>query len=67
MDTAILISISEATQRVSIGRSRMYEILAAGEVRSVKCGRRRLVDAASLTAWTASLPESQLKQVSVKG
>jgi excisionase family DNA binding protein len=60
----LLCSIPEALERVSVGRSFLYERLADGSIRSVKAGKRRLVDVASLTAWAASLPESQLKQVS---
>lgn len=62
----LLISIPEALSRTGIGRSFLYERLADGSIRSVKAGRRRLVDAVSLQAWAASLPESQLKQ-STKG
>ena len=58
----LLISIPEALTRIGIGRSFLYERLADGSIRSVKAGRRRLVDAASLQAWAASLPTSELKQ-----
>jgi excisionase family DNA binding protein len=55
-------TIPQSLTRVSIGRSYLYERLADGSIRSVKAGRRRLVDVASLDAWAAALPESQLKQ-----
>jgi len=58
---ALLITIPDALSRTGVGRSFLYERLAEGSIRSVKAGRRRLVDVASLTAWAASLPESQLK------
>jgi excisionase family DNA binding protein len=58
----LLISIPEALARTGIGRSFLYERLADGSIRSVKAGRRRLVDAASLSEWAANLPESQLKK-----
>lgn len=63
---AILISIPEALARTGIGRSFLYERLADGSVRSVKAGRRRLVDAASLQAWAAALPEEGLKHADRK-
>jgi excisionase family DNA binding protein len=59
--TPILCSIPSALARTGVGRSFLYERLADGSIRSVKAGRRRLVDVASLTAWAASLPESVLK------
>jgi excisionase family DNA binding protein len=63
---AILISIPEALARTGIGRSFLYQRLADGSIESRRAGRRRLIIAASLTAWANNLPESQLKQT-VKG
>jgi len=60
---ATLCSIPSALARTGIGRSFLYMRLAAGEIRSVKAGRRRLIDVASLDRWAASLPEFQLKQL----
>ncbi len=57
-----LCSIPSALARTGIGRSFLYERLAEGSIRSVKAGRRRLIDVASLDQWCASLPLSQLKQ-----
>jgi excisionase family DNA binding protein len=63
-DNALLCSIPQAISLTGVGRSFLYERLADGSIRSVKAGRRRLVDVASLNAWASALPESQLKQVS---
>ena len=60
--SALLCTIPEALARTGIGRSFLYERLADGSIRSVKAGKRRLVDVASLTAWAESLPASPLKQ-----
>jgi excisionase family DNA binding protein len=57
----LLCTIPEALSRTGVGRSFLYQRLTDGSIRSVKAGRRRLIDVASLTAWAASLPESQLK------
>ncbi|MGF7181489.1 excisionase family DNA binding protein [Tunturiibacter psychrotolerans] len=54
-------TVAQALNRVSIGQSYLYERFADGSIRSVKAGRRRLVDVASLDAWASSLPESPLK------
>jgi excisionase family DNA binding protein len=59
----ILCTIPEALARTGIGRSFLYERLADGSIRSVKAGKRRLVDVVSLATWAASLPESPLKQM----
>jgi excisionase family DNA binding protein len=62
MADSILVSIPEALKRVSIGRSMLYLLMAEGSIHSVKAGRRRLVDAASLERWAKSLPQQDLKQ-----
>lgn len=67
MSESLLISIPEACRRASVGRSFLYERLASGEIRSVKAGRRRLVDVVSLTQWTAALPASPLKLTAKDG
>jgi excisionase family DNA binding protein len=61
-DNPTLCSIPSALARTGIGRSFLYMRLADGSIRSVKAGRRRLVDVASLDRWAASLPELALKQ-----
>lgn len=62
MTPSLLISIPEACARTGVGRSFLYERLSDGSIKSVKAGRRRLVDAASLQAWTESLPTVPLKR-----
>lgn len=60
-----LCSIPDALARTGVGRSFLYMRLADGSIRSVKAGRRRLVDVASLNQWAASLPEQALKSADV--
>lgn len=43
-----LYSIPEAAERMGIGRSLVYAEIAAGRLRSVKVGRRRLVPASAI-------------------
>jgi len=49
-----LLSIDDAAERLGIGRSRLYDELAAGRLRSLKVGRRRLVPASALAAYVAA-------------
>jgi excisionase family DNA binding protein len=49
------VDISEACRLIGLGRSKLYELLTAGEIQSVKVGKRRLVPMASLRAWLARL------------
>ena len=48
-----LLSIDEAASALAIGRSALYGELAAGRLRSIKVGRRRLVPAAAITTYIA--------------
>jgi len=48
-----LYSVAEAARLLSIGRSALYGELAAGRLRSLKVGRRRLVPAGALAEFVA--------------
>ena len=50
-DERLLLSVDEAARRLSIGRSLLYELLAAGEIRSIHVGRLRRVPIAALTDY----------------
>jgi excisionase family DNA binding protein len=43
-----MLSIPEAASRLGIARSTVYEAIAAGRLRSIKLGRRRLVPESAL-------------------
>lgn len=45
MDTAQLLTIPETAERLSVGRTRMFELLKAGEIESVLIGRSRRIPA----------------------
>lgn len=46
-----LLSVDEAAARWGIGRTRLYAELAAGRVRSLKVGRRRLIPSSALPQY----------------
>jgi excisionase family DNA binding protein len=48
--------IDEAAKVSGIGRSKLYEAVAAGALRAVKCGRRTLIRTEDLEAFIANLP-----------
>ena len=52
-------SIPEAATAISIGRSKLYELIAEGRVETRKIGKRTLVSVASLDEYLASLPAYQ--------
>jgi excisionase family DNA binding protein len=51
----VLHSVPEAAGALGIGRSLLYELLAAGEIASVSIGRRRLIPADALAAYVERL------------
>ena len=54
--TPVLVEVSEAqTALGGIGRTKIAELIASGELASVKLGRRRLIPVAALEAFAAKL------------
>ena len=51
----ILLSVDDAARLAGVGRSILYERLLAGDISSVKIGRRRLVPRAALDAYVERL------------
>ncbi|AQR74203.1 hypothetical protein BXU08_11560 [Sphingomonas sp. LM7] len=47
----ISVRIPEACRMIGIGRSKFYELIAAGDIETIKVGVRRLVLLSSLTAF----------------
>ena len=53
--TARLHPVESVMQRLSLGRSSVYELLSSGELRSIKVGRRRLVSESALAEYINSI------------
>ena len=49
-------SVPEAAQMIGLGRTKMFELIATGEVASIKVGRRTLVPIESLRNFVENLP-----------
>ncbi|MGC8635251.1 MAG: excisionase family DNA-binding protein [Candidatus Limnocylindrales bacterium] len=54
-----LLSVDEAADALGIGRSRLYEEIGTGRLRSLKVGRRRLVPASAITAYIEALVDGE--------
>jgi excisionase family DNA binding protein len=50
-DQRLLLTVSEAAQRLGIGRSLLYELLAEGQVESIHVGRLRRIPIDALAAY----------------
>jgi excisionase family DNA binding protein len=54
-DDRLLLRPAEAASRLGIGRTKLYELMATGELRSVKIGGARRVSATALADFVAAL------------
>jgi excisionase family DNA binding protein len=54
-------STEEACEALSIGRTVLFDLMARGDIVSVKVGRRRLIPVASLTAYLDRLVAQQTR------
>ena len=55
----LLLSVDQAAQRLSIGRSLCYELVMRGDIPSLKLGRRRLVSVAALEQFIVERLEEE--------
>jgi len=46
----LTVSVNKACAILGIGRTKMHELMHAGSVKSIRLGKRRLIDYASLEA-----------------
>jgi len=58
MEELLLVSVGEAARRLSLGRSFVFELLAAGDLASIKVGRRRLIPVGALEDFVNAQQES---------
>lgn len=54
-DERLLLRPNEAAQRLGIGRTKLYELMRSGELRSVRVGGARRVSATALAEFVAAL------------
>ena len=54
----MLLTPTDCAQLLSLGRSKVYELLASGQLPSVQVGRARRVPAAALEAFIARLGDT---------
>ena len=58
----LLLRIPEAAWRVGLGRSTLYEQIAAGELATVRVGRAVRIRAADLEAWVDRLQRQAVEE-----
>lgn len=53
--TKIMYTIPEAAEATGIGKTKLYELMGAGQIESVTVGRSRYIPADALEAFVAGL------------
>jgi excisionase family DNA binding protein len=54
-------TISDTCRLLSVGRTKLYELIGSGEIPVRKLGKKSLVAAADLTRWADRLPALPVK------
>jgi len=57
--SAIAVSPVEAARMCGVGRTKLYEALGSGALKSLKLGSRRLIRIAEINAWLKRLEEAE--------
>jgi excisionase family DNA binding protein len=58
-DAKMLLSVDEAAGALSLGRTRMYELVMKGDIASLKLGRTRRIPVAALREYVSRQLEVQ--------
>lgn len=61
-DPQVLLTVEEAAQRLSIGRTTAYSLVRSGELGSVLIGRLRRVPTEAINTYAAQLVHDQSNQ-----
>ncbi|MEV0971759.1 excisionase family DNA-binding protein [Microtetraspora glauca] len=56
--TPLLVTPAEAAEALGVGRTKVYELMASGALRSVRIGRSRRVPFEALTAFVSAMEEA---------
>lgn len=56
-DLQILMTVEEAANALRIGRTRMFALIASGEIESVVIGRSRRISIDALREYARKLPQ----------
>jgi len=56
----LLLSVEEAADKLSLGRTKTYELIASGQLRSVNIGRARRVPIDALSEFIEGLQSQEV-------
>lgn len=53
----MLLTIPEVCSTIRIGRTKLYQLLNAGDIQAVKIGKKTLIQESAIQQWIQSLPK----------
>ncbi len=59
MTPKVLWTVEQAAEAVGLGKTKVYELIASGELEAVRIGRARRVPVEAVTAYVAQLRDVQ--------
>lgn len=63
-----LLTVKQVAERLSVGRTTVYELIAKQQIRTIKIGRARRIPESVLDQWIArQLPDEESKMQSPGG
>ena len=61
LHSALVVNVAEAMRYAKVGRTKLYELIAAGKLDARKAGSRTLIMADSLRAYIENLPPADIR------
>lgn len=55
----MLLTIPEACETLKLGRTKIYALIAKGEITARKAGKKTLIEKSELERWVSTLPAFQ--------
>lgn len=57
----LLLTVEEAAEALSLGKTKVYELISAGEIQTIQIGRARRVAVEALTDFVRSLVTAEIE------
>jgi excisionase family DNA binding protein len=57
----LLVSITESCRLLGVGRTKLYELIASGELRIREIGRKSLIAMSDLQRWAEQVPTLEIR------
>jgi excisionase family DNA binding protein len=66
-NSPLLLTVERAAERLDVGRTKVFELMATGELESVEIGRARRIPAEALRGYVDRLRAEQREREAARG